>query len=165
MSPLPGGSERAVEGAIDALARWLGPAGDRDSIEVVSVEEVDWPDGCLGIHRVGRVCTMAIVPGFRVMLGLGQATYEVRTDTTGRVTAWAPQVRIPARFVEAGPNVVLLETDDDGRIDAQLVPGSDLGVDLDELSRGDPVGAALAPAPQRDGQLVVWLDPPAEGGR
>lgn len=161
-SPTPAGSGDAVEAATDALARWLGPAGDRDSIEVVGVEQIDWPDGCLGIHRAGRVCTMAIVPGYRVLLGLGDATYEVRTDRSGRMTVWAPQLEVLARFLEAGPNLVLLETDDGGRVDAQLVPGSDLGVDLDELEPGDPVGAALAPAPQREGQLVVWLDPAPE---
>ena len=52
-------------------------------IKTISIEERDWPDGCLGIREPNVQCTQAIVPGFRVMLEAGGGRYEVRTNATG----------------------------------------------------------------------------------
>jgi len=49
-------------------------------ITVVSTEEVDWPNGCLGIQMEGLMCTQAIVPGFRVILEANGREVEYRTD-------------------------------------------------------------------------------------
>ena len=163
LTATPSGETRpAVLAAIGALALWLGPVGDRPSIGVVSVEAVTWTNGCLDLTRVGQACTEALVEGFRVLLALGEATYEVRTDASGRVALWAPKVQILARFLDVSPNLVRFSPDDGGTIDAQLVPGSDFGVDLATLKEGDAVGVALADAPQNGGRLLVWLDPVGE---
>ena len=50
-------------------------------------------------------------------------------------------------------------TDDGGELLAQAVFGTSFGVDVQSLSPGDPVGLGLAEAPQREGFLLVWLDP------
>jgi hypothetical protein len=47
---------------------------------VVSAEEVEWPDGCLGVAKPNQMCTQVIVPGYRVMLEVNGTQYEVRTD-------------------------------------------------------------------------------------
>lgn len=151
-----------TDAAIDALAIWLGPVGDPASITVSSVEAVTWPDGCLGLSRVGQACTEALVDGFRIELALGDGVYEVRTDLTGDVVLWAPSVQILAQFKEAGTNLIQFTTDDGGTIEAQPVFGTGFGVDPDTLAEGDPVGIALADAPQSGPQLLVWLDPASE---
>lgn len=154
----PAGS--ATQAAIDALATWLGPVADPAAISVSSVEPVTWPNGCLGLSRVGRVCTAALVEGFRVELALGNGIYEVRTDQSGGTTVWAPRTQITATFQEGLTNLFVFATDDGGTIEAQPVFGTDFGVDPDTLAEGDAVGVALADAPQGGTQLLVWLDPP-----
>ena len=149
----------AVEAAREALAEWLGPVGDAGSTSVVSVESVVWPNGCLGVSRAGLMCTEALVPGFRVMLGLGVAVYELRTDELGRQVAWEPQVQILVQFVESSTGVAVFETDDGNELAARLVPGTGFGVDLATLDAGSAVGIAIADGPQGGEPLLVWVDP------
>jgi hypothetical protein len=94
-SPTPASSSReapedspAVQAAITALAAQLNV--DAQRISVISVEEVEWPDGCLGITKPDQMCTMAIVPGYRVMLDVDGTPHEVRTNRNGRQIAIAP---------------------------------------------------------------------------
>src|SRR5260370_29625042 len=71
-------AQRAV---IAALAAQLSiPA---DQIKVVSVEEVTWKDGCLGVAHMGMMCTQALVPGFRIRLQANGRTYEFHTNQDG----------------------------------------------------------------------------------
>ena len=153
------GAAVAAEAARAALASWLGPVGDRAAIEVRSVEELTWPNGCLGLGRAGEACTEALVPGFRVELELANASYEVRTDRSGDLVRWAPRLQILVRFAAASANSIRFTTDDGGTIEAQPVFGTLFGVDVTTLSPGDPVGVAFADAPQGGGLLLVWLDP------
>jgi hypothetical protein len=52
-------------------------------ISVVSVEAVQWPDSCLGLAQRGEVCAEVIVPGYQIILQVGNNTYEIHTDQTG----------------------------------------------------------------------------------
>jgi hypothetical protein len=54
-----------------------------DDITVVSTEEVEWPDGCLGIQMEGLMCTQAIVPGYRIILEANGREVEYRTNEDG----------------------------------------------------------------------------------
>lgn len=74
-----------------------------DTIQVVSSEPVDWPDGCLGVSRPGVMCTQAIVPGYRIILEAEGQQYEVRTDRAGAVAVVAP----PGQAMPADPPAVL----------------------------------------------------------
>lgn len=152
----------ATDAAVEALATWLGPVADPAAIEVTAIEAVTWPDGCLGLDRAGLMCTDALVEGFRVELTLGDGTYEVRTDLTGDLAVWAPTTQIMAAFAECLTNLCTFTTDDGNTLEAQPVFGTDFGVDPQTLSAGDPVGVALAEAPQAGPQLLVWLDPVQE---
>ncbi len=60
-------------------------------IRVVSVGQVDWPNGCLGIQKPGIMCTDVIVPGYQVILEVNGKQYEVRTDLTGQTAMVAPE--------------------------------------------------------------------------
>jgi hypothetical protein len=55
----------------------------------VSVEEVEWPDGCLGVQRPNVACIQVITPGFRIVLEADGARYEYHTDADGSVVVLA----------------------------------------------------------------------------
>ncbi len=56
---------------------------DPDTIKLVSVEAVEWPDGCLGVQTPGVMCTMVITPGYRVVLEADGKQYEYHTSANG----------------------------------------------------------------------------------
>jgi hypothetical protein len=74
---------------VDLAIAYLAKESEAKSadIEVVRVEAVDWPDGCLGCAKKGEMCTMAIVPGYRIVLTLAGQEYELRTDKSQGVRA------------------------------------------------------------------------------
>ena len=57
---------------------------DVDSIQLVSVESVEWPDGCLGLSAPDEMCMQMIVPGYRVVLAVDGQEYVYRTDREAR---------------------------------------------------------------------------------
>ncbi len=63
------------------LAKKLGI--DVSKIIVVSIEAVEWPDGCLGVAQKGVYCTQVITPGFRIILQASGQTYEYHTNQSG----------------------------------------------------------------------------------
>src|SRR6185503_19731130 len=75
------GLTAAQQAAITALSKTLNvPPGQ---ITLVSTEAVEWPDGCLGVHRIDVLCTQSVVPGFKIMLEANGRTYEVHTNENG----------------------------------------------------------------------------------
>jgi len=62
------------ERAREALANWLSISGEE--IEVIEVEEVEWPDTSLGCPQPGMVYAQVITPGFRVVMRVGSKVYE-----------------------------------------------------------------------------------------
>jgi hypothetical protein len=51
---------------VEMLAERL--AVDAADVSLVSLERVSWPDGCLGLHSPGRVCSQALVEGWLAIL-------------------------------------------------------------------------------------------------
>ena len=47
-----------------------------DSVQVVSVEAVDWPDSSLGCPKAGMMYAQVITPGYKIVLETGGRTYE-----------------------------------------------------------------------------------------
>ncbi|WP_071592312.1 hypothetical protein [Pseudanabaena sp. PCC 6802] len=43
-----------------------------------------WQDGCLGLAKPDEFCTMALVPGWQVVMSHGNQTWTYRTDSSGR---------------------------------------------------------------------------------
>lgn len=95
-SPVPGGGlmtrpnaevwASAPEAALRArgdLTQRLGV--DPDTIGLVSAEQIDWPDACLGIHTPGVMCAMVVTPGYKVVLEAGGKQYEYHTNMNGDV--------------------------------------------------------------------------------
>jgi hypothetical protein len=71
------------------LARQLGVA--QDQIRVAQVENVKWPDGCLGVRRPGVMCAMRVTPGYRVILEAAGQRYPYHTDLAGETLVLAIQ--------------------------------------------------------------------------
>lgn len=72
----------AVTAARQALASRLQV--EAEVIRVIAVEEVEWPDGCLGVRLPGVMCIQVIVPGYRITLEAGDRRYVYHTDQTGQ---------------------------------------------------------------------------------
>lgn len=62
-------------------------------IVVVSVEEVDWPDGSIGCPRPGMSYTQAIVNGSRIVLSHDGIGYEFH-QAGGRDPFYCPPDRV-----------------------------------------------------------------------
>jgi hypothetical protein len=58
---------------------------DEQSIELVGLESVDWPDAALGVPEEGVLYAQMITPGYRVTLRAGGRTLEYHTDTGNRI--------------------------------------------------------------------------------
>ncbi len=73
----------AQQAAVTALSQSLNlPPG---KLTLTSTEAVDWPNGCLGVQKLGMMCTQAIVPGYKILIEADGQVYEVRTNEDGTV--------------------------------------------------------------------------------
>ena len=77
----------AQRAAITALSELTGTSADK--ITLVSTEAVTWPDGCLGVQRMGMMCTQAIVEGFKIVLKADGKEYEFHTNQNGSAVVLA----------------------------------------------------------------------------
>jgi hypothetical protein len=60
----------------------------QESIEFVDVEQVDWPDACLGLPEADEACAQVITPGWRVVVSVEGQQYELRTNEDGSIIRW-----------------------------------------------------------------------------
>lgn len=72
----------AVGAARRYLAQRLG-LYDPQTITVVSVEEVTWPDACLGAARPNEMCAQVLTPGYRIVLEAQGTRYTLHTNQAG----------------------------------------------------------------------------------
>lgn len=82
------------------LAEELGISAE--SIEVIEVEAVNWPDGCLGVHQSDVMCLMVITPGYRIVLGVDGVQHVLHTDQSGQTILIAPSIDL-SREPVSGP--------------------------------------------------------------
>lgn len=61
-----------------------------ESIQLQSIEPMDWPDGCLGLPEPDEVCTEAITPGWLLVFNVDGQEFRFRTDQTGTVIRREP---------------------------------------------------------------------------
>jgi hypothetical protein len=88
------GDEREYPAAVRAAVQMVreGEGLSPEEIEIVSFQGAEWPDGCLGLSEPDEACTLAIVPGWLIILRVDGQTYEVRTDESGSHTRWRWQL-------------------------------------------------------------------------
>lgn len=65
--------------SIDFAAATLGLAPD--TLRVIAVEAVNWPDAALGCPQPDMIYAAVITPGYRVVLATADATLVVHTDS------------------------------------------------------------------------------------
>lgn len=74
--------------AIKALSTATGTPVDQ--IRVISTEQVEWPDGCLGLPATEAACTAAVTPGFQIVLEAAGVRHRFHTNLAGSAVAEAP---------------------------------------------------------------------------
>ncbi len=92
----------AVQKAIKNLSSKLGIGVDQ--IKVIGYENVQWPNGCLGIQQPGVMCTMVIIDGYRVILEANGASYEYHTNINGGAVELNPNAG-PTTRISGGKNM------------------------------------------------------------
>lgn len=89
----------AQRAALTTLSEKLGLTAEK--IKVVSTEAVTWPDGCLGVARIGVMCTQAEVPGFKIILEADGKPYEFHTNQDGSAVILAEEAQTAGSVEEA----------------------------------------------------------------
>jgi hypothetical protein len=85
--------------AIASLAQSLGLPVEQ--VRLVSAEAVTWPDGCMGVRRLGVLCTQAQVSGFRILLEAQDKQYEFHTNQDGSVIVPEGGLQVSGPALEA----------------------------------------------------------------
>jgi hypothetical protein len=83
----------------------------------VDVEQVEWPDACLGVQLRGQVCAEVLTPGYRVTLEVQGQQYVYHTDQAGSQALLAAE---PGEPLE-NPPVAWQGKDDDGSCQVALI--------------------------------------------
>lgn len=63
---------------------------DPATVTYVSSEQLDWPDGCMGVVRIGYLCAMVVTPGYRITIQVNNLTVELHTNLDGSAVLLAP---------------------------------------------------------------------------
>jgi hypothetical protein len=67
-----------IRGAVAAL---LGV--DAVQLQIQDLQQVEWPDACLGLAQPDEMCAEVITPGYRLIVTADGRQYQVHTDLTG----------------------------------------------------------------------------------
>jgi hypothetical protein len=93
--PAASGFEAIADAAVQFAAAELGV--DPASIQVLSVDAVEWRNSCLGVDKPGEMCMEVITPGYRVLLEVDGQEVAVHTDQDARVMRLAdPAQGVPS---------------------------------------------------------------------
>jgi hypothetical protein len=76
----------AVQAARQAIAQARGV--NIGQVIPLNVASIEWEDTCLGVHQPGQVCAPAIIPGYRIILRIGEQLYEAHTNQPGDIVFW-----------------------------------------------------------------------------
>ena len=80
---LPPEAEGVMRLAQEDLGQRLDLAPE--TIRLLSLEKVEWPDASLGCPKPGMMYAQVITPGFKVVLEAQGQTYEYHTDAAQSV--------------------------------------------------------------------------------
>jgi hypothetical protein len=59
---------------------------NKETIQLVDIQPVQWPDTCLGVQTPEIMCAFHVVDGYRINLFANGQTYEVHTNLDGSQT-------------------------------------------------------------------------------
>lgn len=138
----PAAAKKARTAAASALGVPL------ESVTIVSAEQVEWPDVCLGVPDPLELCAQVLTPGYRVLLSASGEQLSYRTDETGAVarrerqpdnTSDAPVTPAPATDA-----IIVMRRDTSGCTDMQLdLDGVEFGACGEELAAGKFITGAF----------------------
>ena len=63
---------------------------NKETIKLVDIQPVLWPDTCLGVQTPGTMCAFHVVDGFRITLSAKNQNYEVHSNLDGSQTVLVP---------------------------------------------------------------------------
>jgi len=63
---------------------------DKETIQLVDIQSVQWPDTCLGVQTPGVMCAFHVVDGYRITLSANGQSYEVHSNLDGSQTVLVP---------------------------------------------------------------------------
>jgi hypothetical protein len=63
---------------------------NNEPIQIVDVQQVQWPDTCLGVQQPGIMCAMHVVDGFKITLSANNQSYEVHSNLDGSQIVLVP---------------------------------------------------------------------------
>lgn len=61
-----------------------------ESIQLESIEPMEWPDSCLGLGGPDESCAQAVTPGWLLVFSANGQEYRFRADQTGTVIRQEP---------------------------------------------------------------------------
>lgn len=77
VGPLPAEVEAVI--ALYAESQGVAP----DTLQVVSYEMVEFPDGCLGAATPGEMCTAMITPGYKIVVESNGTQTTIHSNLEG----------------------------------------------------------------------------------
>jgi len=63
---------------------------NKETIQLVDIQPVPWPDTCLGVQTPGTMCAFHVVDGFRITLSADGQSYEIHSNLDGSQTVLVP---------------------------------------------------------------------------
>ena len=81
-------TEAVVALATQAIAQSLGV--DVGDVVLVATERQEFPDAALGCAQPGEVAATIVTPGYKVILSVGAAQYELHTNLDGTIVRCLP---------------------------------------------------------------------------
>ena len=61
-----------------------------ESIQIKNVQQMDWPDACLGLPEGDEVCAQAVTPGWLLTFTVNNQDFRYRVDQTGTIIRQEP---------------------------------------------------------------------------
>ena len=90
--PSPSTAEPPSPAALVAQKRLATALGvSANQVQLMSAEQVQWPNTCLGLAQSGQACAAMVTPGWRLVFDVNGQNYEVRTNATASIVRWQRQ--------------------------------------------------------------------------
>ncbi len=67
------------------VTTWIEKLGiPTEEITILEVQEVEWPDSCLGVVQPDQMCLQVITPGYRIVVEVKGKKIILHTDREGK---------------------------------------------------------------------------------
>jgi hypothetical protein len=105
MTPNPNASAQLPEDLLTAMMTDAAQKAGVEAaqVEIVSVEDVTWNDGSLGCPKPGMMYTQALVPGYKVILKVGDQVFTYHAAQRGSFVECKPTLTSPKLFGSPKP--------------------------------------------------------------